>query len=229
MSSTRQLAAIMFTDIVGYTSLMGKDEARALEILETNRNIQKPLIKRHGGRFLKEVGDGILASFPAASDAVMCAGSIQHASGDHPGLQLRIGIHVGEVVFENDDVFGDGVNIASRISDITPPGSIWITDPVRSNIRNKPGVTTEFRVEEELKNVDEPIRLYEVIVEMEPGMEGGPPTQQSSIRPKRRVAVLLYTLAIIALFVVIYFAVVNTDRRPGGTATFTAGLDRAES
>jgi class 3 adenylate cyclase len=109
----RQLAAIMFTDIVGYTVLMGSDEGKAFEILNKNRQIQKPLIKQYNGTWIKELGDGVLASFNTASDAVVCAIKIQQNCLLVPGLDLRIGIHLGEVVFENDDVFGDGVNIGS--------------------------------------------------------------------------------------------------------------------
>ncbi len=109
---TRQLAAIMFTDIVGYTAFMGQDEQKAFELLRKNRQVQKPLIERFNGKWIKEIGDGILASFTAVTDAVMCAIEIQQACSDLDDLKLRIGIHLGEVVFEGDDVFGDGVNIA---------------------------------------------------------------------------------------------------------------------
>jgi len=105
--SSRQLAAIMFTDIVGYTALMGKDEGKAMALLKTNRRLQKPLIEQFSGKLLKEMGDGILASFSTVSDAVICAGGIQNACENESDLSLRIGIHVGEVVFEDDDIFGD--------------------------------------------------------------------------------------------------------------------------
>jgi class 3 adenylate cyclase len=115
MSQSRQLAAIMFTDIVGYTALMGKDEQKAFDLLKRNREIHKHLIKQYHGTLIKELGDGVLASFHTVTDAVFCAAAIHHECGNEPGLQLRIGIHLGEVVFENNDVFGDGVNIASRL------------------------------------------------------------------------------------------------------------------
>jgi len=104
---SRQLAAIMFTDIAGYTKLMGEDEEKAFELLETNRLVQRPIIERFNGRWLKEIGDGVLASFSTVSDAVYCAGAIQKSCEDEPDLKLRIGIHLGEVVFKGDDVFGD--------------------------------------------------------------------------------------------------------------------------
>ena len=99
MSQSRKLAAIMFTDIVGYTALMGEDEQRAFELLKKNRQVQRPIIEEYNGRWLKEIGDGVLASFNAVSDAVYCAKAIQKACENEPDLKLRIGIHEGEVVF----------------------------------------------------------------------------------------------------------------------------------
>src|SRR5204863_8626473 len=100
MAQIRQLAAIMFTDIVGYTALMGEDERKAFDILRKNRQLQKEMIAQFGGSWIKELGDGVLASFNTATDAVACADKIQSASNDVPDLRLRIGIHLGEVVFE---------------------------------------------------------------------------------------------------------------------------------
>jgi class 3 adenylate cyclase len=102
----------MFTDIVGYTALMGEDEEKAFELLEKNRLVQRPIIEEHNGRWLKEIGDGVLASFTTVSDAVYCAKAIQEACLQEDELKLRIGIHQGVVVFKGEDVFGDGVNIA---------------------------------------------------------------------------------------------------------------------
>jgi class 3 adenylate cyclase len=136
MSQTRQLAAIMFTDIVGYTALMGSNEQRAFELLNENRQIQKPVIERYHGRWIKEIGDGVLASFSTVTDAVLCACEIQKACEDIDGLKLRIGIHLGEVVYEENDVFGDTVNIASRLQALAPIGGISISESVYKNISN---------------------------------------------------------------------------------------------
>jgi len=106
LTSVRRLAAIMFTDIVGYTAMMSKDEQDTLSILRVNRETHKKLILEYGGQFQKEMGDGILASFENSSDAVICAAAIQKASVENK-IELRIGIHMGEVTFENNDVFGD--------------------------------------------------------------------------------------------------------------------------
>ena len=165
MSQTRQLAAIMFTDIVGYTALMGDDEQQAFELLQQNRELHKPLIEKYNGKWIKEIGDAVLASFSTVTDAVFCAIDIQHSTQQFPNLILRIGIHQGEVVFENGDVFGDGVNIASRIQSIATPGGIFISESVHNNISNKQGIETRFIKQESLKNVKAPVKIYEIITD----------------------------------------------------------------
>jgi TolB-like protein/class 3 adenylate cyclase/Flp pilus assembly protein TadD len=157
----RRLAAIMFTDIVGYTALMGKDEHKAFQLLHNNRRIHKPLIKKYRGEWLKEMGDGILASFKSSSDAVRCATEIQNTAKNE-GIDLRIGIHEGEVVFAGGDVLGDGVNVASRLEEVAEKGCINISEAVYKDIKNKPGITTEFIGEKFLKNVDEAVKIYKV-------------------------------------------------------------------
>lgn len=164
MPQIRQLAAIMFTDIVGYTALMGNDELKAFSILNKNRALQKPIIEQFNGRWIKELGDGVMASFNTVSDAVNAAIKIQEDCNAAKDFQLRIGIHLGEVVFENDDVFGDGVNIASRIQSAANPGCIYISESVHHNVSNKKEIQTRFVKEETLKNVKEPVRMYEIVL-----------------------------------------------------------------
>ena len=165
MSQSRQLAAIMFTDIVGFTALMGDDEQKTFEILNKNRQIHKPIISEFNGRWIKELGDGVMASFNTVSEAVNAAIKIQEVCNDANEFQLRIGIHLGEVVFENDDVFGDGVNIAARIQTTAKPGCIFISESVNNNISNRKDIKTHFVKEENLKNVQQPMRLYQVLIE----------------------------------------------------------------
>lgn len=165
MAQSRQLAAIMFTDIVGYTALMGEDEQRAFELLEINLRLQEPLIERFNGCLVKQIGDGILASFTTVSDAVTCASHILVACKKVKNLQMRIGIHQAEIIFQNGDVFGDGVNIAARIQSIAPIDGILVSESVHNNISNKKGFQTKFTGEQLLKNVREPIRLYEIVIE----------------------------------------------------------------
>ena len=163
MSQSHQLAAIMFTDIVGYTALMGNDEKKAITLLDKNRRLQKPVIEEFNGRWIKELGDGVMASFPTVSDAVNAAIKIQEKCNAANDFKLRIGIHLGEVVFENDDVFGDGVNIAARIQAAASPGCIFISESVHHNIANKKDIKTRFVKEEILKNVSQPVRMYQVL------------------------------------------------------------------
>ena len=160
MSQTRQLAAIMFTDIVGYTSLMGNDEQKAFAILNKNRVLQKPIIEEFNGRWIKELGDGVMASFNTVSDAVNAAIKIQESCNAAKDFQLSIGIHQGEVIFENNDIYGDAVNIASRIQSLGVPGSVLFSKKITDEIRNK----TEFQITSlgsfEFKNVEEPIEVF---------------------------------------------------------------------
>ena len=162
MPQSRQLAAIMFTDIVGYTALMGNDEKRAMDILNRNRALHKPVIEKNHGRWIKELGDGVMASFNTVSDAVNSAIEIIQGAQASNEFQLRIGIHLGEVIFEDNDVFGDGVNIAARIQSAASPGTIYVSESVYNNISNKQGIEAKFAKQETLKNVKEPVRMYEI-------------------------------------------------------------------
>jgi len=159
--SERRLAAIMFTDIVGYTTQMGKDEKKAFDILRKNRRIHWRLIKKYKGKLLKEMGDGMLASFSSNIDAVMCALSVQNAS-EELDIPLRIGIHLGDVIFENKDVLGDGVNVASRIQSSAETHGIVISETVYNDIKNKEGLEIEFLTKQKLKGVESEIGIYKV-------------------------------------------------------------------
>ncbi|MEE8383113.1 MAG: tetratricopeptide repeat protein, partial [Thermodesulfobacteriota bacterium] len=132
----------------------------------------RPLIEKFNGRWLKEIGDGVLASFNAVSEAVYCAKAIQKACENEPDLKLRIGIHEGEVIFEGDDVFGDGVNIASRLEPLAPIRGILVSESVHKNVLNKKGITTTLVGEKELRGVREPVRIYEVLVEVAEALVG---------------------------------------------------------
>ena len=166
--SSRQLAAIMFSDIVGYTAMMGKDEAKALRWIKQNREIQKPLIEKYNGRFFKEMGDGMLAHFSSALDSIQCALEIQRTAREEFEGELRIGIHLGDVTVEEEDVVGDGVNIASRLQSIADPGGIYISESVHKSIRGRLDITTQYLGEIELKNVDFPVKTYAVLGEGQP-------------------------------------------------------------
>ena len=160
MSQSRQLAAIMFTDIVGYTALMGKDSAKALELVRINKEIQKPLVEKHHGQWLKEMGDGALAKFGTALDAVNCSIEIQEIARGKLDAKLRIGLHLGDITIENDDVYGDGVNVASRLESIADPGGIYISESIEKAIQGQTNVQTKYLGEIKLKNVVYGVRTY---------------------------------------------------------------------
>jgi adenylate cyclase len=159
--SQRRLAAIFFSDIVGYTSLMANDEQRAFDTLRKNRRIHWRLIKKYRGRFLKEMGDGTLASFSSSMDAVMCAISIQLAAKEID-IPLRIGIHQGDVVFEQKDVLGDGVNIASRVQGVAETQGITVSETIYQEIRNKEGLELVSLGTKNLKGAYAPMDIYKV-------------------------------------------------------------------
>ncbi len=162
MSQSRQLAAIMFTDIVGYTALMGEDSNRALRLLQKSKEIQKPLVKKYHGQWLKEMGDGALTKFSTATDALACALEIQRASRADFEATYRIGIHLGDITLENGDVFGDGVNVASRLEAIADPGGIYISESIEKAIRGQMKIDLKFLGEKKLKNVNYEVRTYAV-------------------------------------------------------------------
>jgi len=195
----RKLVAIMFTDIAGYTALMGKDEQLALQILHKNRKIHQPLIKKFRGKWLKEMGDGVLASFDSASDAVRCACAIQKAAKSAE-LPLRIGIHQGEVVLKEDDVIGDGVNVASRLEASGEVGVVHISEAVYYDIANKRGIHTEYVDEKSFKNVERPVRVYKV--ECDDEFLQDITTEYATLPRNNFKRVLLYILAAISLIII---------------------------
>ncbi len=156
----RKLAAILFSDIVGFTAHMGSDEATALQIIDANEGIHVKALALNGGRLLKRLGDGMLASFDTASGAVECARDIQHAVAQDGRFEVRVGIHLGEIIEADGDIHGDGVNIASRIQDAVAAGQIGFSKVVYENIKNKDGLSATLLGERHLKNVEDPLVLY---------------------------------------------------------------------
>jgi TolB-like protein/Tfp pilus assembly protein PilF len=210
----------MFTDIVGYTALMGKDEQRAFDLLNKNRQIQKPIIEEYNGIWIKELGDGVMASFKTVSDAVNAAIKIQQACTAAKEFQLRIGIHQGEVVIEENDLFGDAVNIASRIQGIASPGSIFVSEVIHHNVSNKNEIHTEFVRTENLKNVKEPVKVYRV------KFEGSAPLVHRPFKQVKRKNFLLILLSITVIVLAAYF-IFKESQKPKVVSTGNEIIDRS--
>jgi len=162
-STNRSIAAIMFTDMVGFTALMGESEERALRARRINREIHLQQIEEVGGTWLKEIGDGTMASFVSITDALRAAIKIRQACKMELGIELKVGIHFGEVSNEDSDVFGDGVNIASRIESLAAGGGILISESVFRDVKNKTEFKTAFVGETTLKNVAGRHKIYQVL------------------------------------------------------------------
>lgn len=168
----RKTRAIMFSDIQGYSKLMGEDEPLALKLLEEHNSICVPHIQRHRGQILKFIGDAILSAFESATDAVQCAVELQRMLAERNGsrpdivpLVIRIGIHIGDVVFKDGDVFGDGVNVAARIEPLAEPGGVAISQTVYDMIKARPEIQTVNLGGKELKNIKEAVNIYKVLIE----------------------------------------------------------------
>ena len=161
--STRKLAVIVFTDIVGFTDLSSKNEPAALELLDRQRSLLKPIVDSYNGQWLKEIGDGLLLTFEGTLDAVKCCIDIQTEVEKIENLNLRIGIHQGEVVFKNDDVIGDDVNIASRAEPFAESGGIVVTDRVNVSLMRDPSYKTKLIGSPTLKGVRQEISLYCIV------------------------------------------------------------------
>jgi adenylate cyclase len=155
-----RLCAIMFTDIVGYTAVMARSEAEAMRTRQRHREIVRPLVERYHGEWIEETGDESLSIFPSAVDAANCALAVQSTLRDEPPLQLRVGIHLGETLVEGARVYGEGVNVASRIRPLAEPGQVCITAEVYRSIRNQAEIETVPLGEQNLKNVPEPVTVY---------------------------------------------------------------------
>ena len=174
----RKLAAIVFTDIVGFTKLSAENEPVALELLNRQREILKPIVDKYNGEWLKEIGDGLLLSFSTNREAVDCAIAIQNAVSNIDALVLRIGIHQGEVVFQGNDIVGDDVNIASRIEPFSAPGGIAISSRVNASLERDPEFDTLYLGKPSLKGVSQDIKAYCIV------SHGLPKTELSDVRAK---------------------------------------------
>jgi adenylate cyclase len=186
----RRLAAILAADVAGYSRLMGADEEGTHERLKAHfRELVDPKIKEHRGRTVKNTGDGMLAEFPSVVDAVRCAVEVQREmaerNADVPAerrVEFRVGINLGDVIVEEHDIFGDGVNVAARLEALAEPGGICISRVVRDQIRDKLPYPFEDRGEQSVKNIARPVQVYG----LRPGAVGDLPL--SSLPPGASVS-----------------------------------------
>ena len=170
MSQTRRLAAILAADVAGYSRLMGADEEGTLERLKAlRRELLDPKIAEHHGRIVKTTGDGLLVEFASVVDAVRCAVAVQQAMPERntgvaadSRIELRIGINLGDVIVEGDDLYGDGVNIAARIEALADAGGVFVSNTVHDHVRDRLPFVFEDLGEQQVKNIARPVRVYRV-------------------------------------------------------------------
>jgi len=177
-SLKRRLAAIVFTDIAGYTDLSAHDEEKAYKLVVKQREILKPIVSKFEGKWLKEEGDALLLSFPSTKEAVNCSIKIQKAVKNVGELNLRIGIHQGDIIMEDKDVFGDDVNIASRIQPFAAPGGIAVSQKIQQDLSSNPEFKFKLIDKPKLKGVQQEISIYCII------SHGLPESKKSEIQAK---------------------------------------------
>ncbi|MEO5782790.1 MAG: adenylate/guanylate cyclase domain-containing protein, partial [Ginsengibacter sp.] len=198
MNQSRQLAAIMFTDIEGYTAIMQQDEQNAMLIRDRHREIILREHEKFDGRVIQFYGDGTLSIFNSAVQAVQCAVAMQQIFCNQPVVPVRMGIHLGDIIINDEHVFGDGVNVASRIESLGVTGSILISDKVNNELRNHPKIKTVSMGNYHFKNIDKEIEVFaiddECVVKPIPNTLKGKTQEKNSpvveMAPEKSVAVL---------------------------------------
>src|SRR3954471_19310286 len=189
-SEQRKLAAIMFTDMVGYSALSQRDDKLALELLEEHRQLLREIFPRFHGSEIKTIGDAFLVEFNSALEAAQCAIEIQRGlakrNADAPAgrqIQVKIGIHIGDVIHREGDVYGDGVNIASRIEPLAGAGGICVSMDVERQIRNAAETRFEKLAPTELKNISVAMELFRIVLpwEQPAAAKSEAPTQSGSV------------------------------------------------
>ncbi len=197
----RRLAAILAADVVGYSRLMRADEEGTLKRLKALRaELLDPRIAEHNGRIVKTTGDGALVEFASAVDAVRCAVAVQtdlvardDRAPEDSAMVLRIGINVGDIIIEAGDIYGDGVNVAARLEGLAEPGGICLSASVHEQVRHQLGMNFEDLGERSVKNIDQPIRVYRVVLETPVAKSTGPGAERLSLPDKPSIAVLPFT------------------------------------
>ena len=195
----RRLAAILAADVVGYSRLMGVSETGTLAALKAHRReLVDGRIAEHQGRIVKLTGDGMLVEFPSVVNAVACAVDIQRKMIERNAsvpqdqrIEFRIGVNLGDIIFDDNDIFGDGVNVAARIESIAKPGGVSVSSSVRDNVGNRLDLAFEDMGEQMLKNIDRPVRVYNVALGVPPPRSATAP--QVAAKDKPSIAILPFT------------------------------------
>jgi class 3 adenylate cyclase len=226
-TGTRKLAAIMFTDMVGFSALTQSDEAKALKLLAEHNEIFRAVLGKHEGREVKSTGDGFLLEFPSALNAVQCAIEVQQTLHDRNLIEedkigVRIGIHLGDVVSRDGDIFGDGVNIASRIEPLAETGGICVSGAVSQQVENK--ITNQILPlgESDLKNIATEIAVHRIVMPWE---------GQAAPKTKRKVPVQLLLVAAIVILGGGGWAIysgMNLDKSPQAVAPLSESQELVE-
>jgi adenylate cyclase len=158
----RRLAAVLNADVVGYSRLMSADEAGTLQLLKTHEiGVIEPTVAKHNGRIVKRMGDGYLAEFGSVVDAVECALGWQAQTAGSDRLKFRIGVHLGDIIAEGEDIYGEGVNIAARLEALSQPGCITLSDDAFRQVRDRINIEFHDLGEHEIKNIPRPLRVWE--------------------------------------------------------------------
>ena len=221
-SLKRRLAAIVFTDIVGFTDLSSKDEEGAYKLVVKQREILKPIVEKHEGEWLKEEGDGLLLSFPSSKQAVNCSIQIQTAVKNIDDLNLRIGIHQGDIIIEDKDVFGDDVNIASRIEPFAVAGGIAVSQKIQQDLSSNPEFKFKFIDTPKLKGVQQEVSIYCII------SHGLPESKKSDIQAKVEHKRKYYKEILIStLFGIILFSYLPQFFQSGDFNFFQSSFSRS--
>src|SRR5262250_1739411 len=206
MAAIRRLTAILAADVAGYSRLMGADEEGTHERLRAHlRELVDPQITEHRGRVVKNTGDGMLAEFPSVVDAVRCAVQVQRGMIDHEPdmpeerrISFRIGVNLGDVIVEEHDIFGDGVNVAARLEGLAEPGGISISRVVRDQIRDKLPYSFDDMGEQQVKNIARPVRAYAWRPEIGADVAGSIapiPTSTSQVAAAPRLSIVVLPFA----------------------------------
>jgi adenylate cyclase len=228
----RRLAAIVSTDVVGYSLLMGRDEGGTLAALKAlRRELVDPKIAEYGGRIVKTTGDGLLLEFPSVVDAVRCSVDVQRGIAernadvaDDRRILLRIGINVGDIIIDEDDIFGDGVNVAARLQALADPGGICVSRAVRDQVLDKLSFAFQDLGPKEVKNIVRPVDVYRVAMDTPPAMHAVPavpPLPAQTGWTKRRAGAAIAAMAAVAVLAGAVWMTIRATSKPAVVAPYS--------